>query len=137
MNTWIMIMIICLLPAAVFADDQGDSKKAYEEAQNLLKDKKQRQEVINKDEKAKKSDQYVDQVVQGDEQQKEKLYQISADVLGNFSSDSPEEANKALSEAARDPAAFLKSLSAEQQKAIQELSKSIESKQDSAAPQKP
>lgn len=132
MNLLIPILLFSFFATFAYAEDTAETENAYKKAQEVLKDKNQRQEIINKSDKAKKSDEFADQVVQGNDKQKEKLYQISADVLGNYSSDDPEKTNKALSEAAKDPATFLKSLTPEQKKAIEELAKSIESSKDNS-----
>ena len=129
MKYHLLATLMALFSISTHADDKAT---AYKEAQQLLTNKEERQKVIQSSDKAKQSDEYADKVVMGDAESKDKLYKISADVLGNFSSDDPEVANKALAQAAKDPAAFLKSLTPEQKKAIQELAQSIEAKQKPA-----
>lgn len=109
-----------------------DRKEAYKATQEMMKDKEQRAEVIEKSPNAKKSDQFVDKVVQGDEKKKDEMYNLSADILGNYSTKDPAEMEKILSAATKDPKGFFNSLTPEQKKAVQEMAKSIEASNTSA-----
>ena len=54
---------------------------AVKDTQELLKNKSQRQEVINRDLKAKAADNQVKAVTGGDTQQSEQIYGISAEIM--------------------------------------------------------
>lgn len=129
------LMVFICTPSWADQDKSSDDlANAYQSTQEMLKDQKQRQEVINQSDKAKESDQFVDKVVQGDGKKKDKMYNIASDITGNFSSKSPEEANKILNEASKNPEGFFNSLTPEQQKSIRELANTLE---PAKAPAKP
>jgi len=123
-----VILASLIFSLSLHAKDSSDQerKEAYKATQEMMKDKKQRTEVIEKSPNAKKSDQFVDKVVQGDEKKKDEMYKLSADILGNYSSKDPAEMEKILSAATKDPKGFFDSLTPEQKRAVQEMAKSIE-----------
>jgi hypothetical protein len=119
-------MLKCLLLVSFLWAQDHD---AIKQTQGVLTNKKDRQKAIQElPESAKKVDQNVDIIVGGDENQKEEMYQISADIFKNFEGKSAEEMQKILEQAQKDPEAFYKSLSPEQQKKIKGLANKIESK---------
>ena len=103
-------------------------QEALTKTQALLMDPEQRQEIINKDDKAKKTDDMVNQLVKTPEQ-KEALFKIASDIFGDMirtNKGDPEATTKALKKAAENPEGFFRGLSSEQKKMIKSISSEIE-----------
>lgn len=111
-------------------DEKTQHKEAVRGAQQVLKDKKQRSAVIDSSKPAQQNDAKVGELA-GSEANKEEMYSISADVLGNFEGKSPEELQKLMDEAAKNPEKFYDRLTPEQKAKVKELARKIEASKKS------
>lgn len=97
---------------------------SMERVQQELRDPVKRQKMIDSD-AAKQADQNV-KSVGGSEMNQQQMYELSAEVFGNFKGKSPEEMDKLLEEAQKNPEAFMNSWSPEQKAKLKQLSNQIE-----------
>ncbi len=101
------------------------SQDALQETQKYLKDSTQRQQKINEDPRAKEVDQKIKALAGSDEAAQE-IYGLSSDIMGLLMQETggdPVKMQKLLEEASKNPAAFAKRFSPEQQKKLKEISK--------------
>ena len=106
----------------VWADDMTDVNDAVKKTQQLMNDPKQRQEVLNKNESAKKSDEFAAGVVGS--QNMNEMYSVAADILPELTQlagGDPTKMMQILAEAQKNPEAFTKSLSPGALKKIRDL----------------
>lgn len=134
-SLFLVVILVSVVTQAQDGESQ-DLQKAYKSAQEMLRNKTERNQEVQKSDSAKKADEFVEATVQGDMQKKEDLYKISADILGNYSSRDPADVSKLLLQASKNPEDFFKSLTPEQRKAIQDLAKSLGASQG-VQPEKP
>ena len=114
-----------------WAQVDSATEKGMKDTQNLLRDKKQRDELIKTDSKAKEADSKVNAVTGGDAVNNQKLYDISADIMPALMTsvgNDPVKAMELLQKAQSDPEAFYKSLPSEVRDKIRGVASDIESK---------
>lgn len=114
-----------------WAQVDSATEKGMKDTQNLLRDKKQRDELMKTDSKAREADSKVNAVTGGDAVNNQKLYDISADIMPALMSsvgNDPVKAMELLQKAQSDPEAFYKSLPSEVRDKIRGVASDIESK---------
>ncbi len=128
----VTVLIISLCPISYsWAQVDSATEKGMKDTQDLLRDKKQRDELMKKDSKAKEADSKVNAVTGGDAVNNQKLYDISADIMPALMSsvgNDPVKAMELLQKAQSDPEAFYKSLPKEIRDKIRGVASDIESK---------
>lgn len=124
-----------------FAADDLDP--ALKDVQELLRSQSQREAVIKNDNKAKQADDFALQAVGGNQDLKNDVYDVSADIMATvqkLSAGDPAKMNALLQKALQNPGEFLKSLPADQQAKIRDIAAKTEAHKKSAqspAPVKP
>lgn len=106
----------------------GD-ESAMKDTVDLLKDRSKREELFKKDQKAKTANEQVLSVTNGNEEQTQELYNISADIftpLMESVGNDPAKAMELLQKAQTNPEAFYKSLPPEVRAKIKGVSSQIE-----------
>lgn len=106
-------------------EKESISPEAIESTQKVLRDKKSRESLIKESKAAQESDQKAGELA-GSEENKEKMYDISADIMANFQGKSPEELQQIINEAQKNPEKFYKNLTPEQKAQIKNLADQIE-----------
>lgn len=125
------LFLVLFMTPVLFGKDVVDpkkeaiSKEAVQATQKTLRDEKSRAEIIEKSKAAQQNDQKTAEIA-GSAENKEKIYDVSADIMANFEGKSMDEMEAILKQASKDPAGFMKSLTPEQQAKIKEISRQIE-----------
>ena len=101
------------------------SKEAVQSTQQNLRNEKARSQIIGESKAAQANDQKTSELA-GSSENKEKIYDISADIMANFEGKSVEEMEAILNQASKDPEGFMRSLTPEQRAKIKEISQQIE-----------
>lgn len=129
---------LALIHASAFAQLGEHEQKGLKDTQDFLKNKKERQQFIDKDAKAKDVDNKVDALA-GSPQNKEEIYSISADIIEKLVMETKGDAaamQKILEQAQKDPQAFYQKYFDEKSKArVRGLATDIE-KKGTAGPSK-
>lgn len=116
--------------SAVAQNAQGlsnEQQDALRKTQELLRDKNQRQRALEVDPKAKAQDASIDKSFGGD-QNKQRAYEISADVFGSMVQETggdDAKIQKMLQDAQANPEAFYNNMTPEQRQQIRELANQI------------
>ena len=116
------------------------SKEALEKTQNLLRSSGQRKEAIKAGGAQMQEADSAAAGLAGNEANKERMYDISADVFDKIVKDAngdPTKMKEALLKAQGNPEAFLRSLSPQQQAAIKQLADQIGAQQGQGAGHQP
>lgn len=101
------------------------TKEAVQSTQQTLRNEKARSQIIGESKAAQANDKKAAELA-GSAENKEKLYDVSADIMANFQGKSVEEMENIINQASKDPEGFLKSLTPQQRAKIQEISRQIE-----------
>ncbi len=115
----ISALLVLGLSGGLYAD------LAMKQTQDFLRDPKTMSEAAQSDPKAKKAIQNVQSLSGGNPEVEKTIYDLSAQIFGNFEGKSSDEILKILSEAQKDPKSFYNSLSVDQKKMIREISERI------------
>lgn len=106
-----------------------DVDPAIQEVQELLRSQSKREEVIKASAKAQQADQFALQAVGGNQNLKNEVYDVSADVMATvqkLSGGDPAKMNALLQKALQNPGEFLKSLPLDQQTKIRDIAAQTE-----------
>ncbi len=120
-------MSVILLSITCLADEASINQEALEKTVNLLKDKGQRQELINKDDGAKKANDMAEKLL-GKGANLEKIYELSAEILRDLANKHKGDDSammKEMGDAEQNPEGFLKSLNEVQRAKIKALSELV------------
>ena len=134
----VLLLSVSLLATTVsFADDDLDP--ALKDVQELLHTESKRHEVIKDSPKAQQADAFALQAVGGNQQLKNEVYDVSADIMATvqrLSGGDPAKMQQMLQKALQNPGEFLKSLPADQQAKIRGIANQVEKNKSSvqAAP---
>ena len=134
----VLLLSVSLLATTVsFADDDLDP--ALKDVQELLRTESKRHEVIKDSPKAQQADAFALQAVGGNQQLKNEVYDVSADIMATvqrLSGGDPAKMQQMLQKALQNPGEFLKSLPADQQAKIRGIANQVEKNKSSvqAAP---
>ncbi|MFN3697490.1 MAG: hypothetical protein ACK4VO_08615 [Pseudobdellovibrio sp.] len=123
MNKFFIFFIISMLNLEAYSD------QALKDTQALMNDRNQLNQVFKEDAKARDADQFALKAVGGDTKDRDKLYQISSQILEQLTKDNqqdPQKMQEQLLKAAQNPEQFYKQLSPEVRKNIQEVAESVE-----------
>jgi len=102
--------------------------EALLKTEQVLTEASKRQEFLNQDANAKAADQSLKSLL-GSEQRVEEAYQVSSEIFKRLAIEGKGDAEylkRVLAEAQANPAAFLKSLSSEEQERIRKISQEVE-----------
>ena len=126
MRILILLSLILAVPTAGAQQHANDEhvQKALQQTQQQLRDKNEREKAVNENEKTKAADAYIDQVGIN----KDETYDLTADIMADLvkqTEGDPKKLQELMEQAKRDPAAFARSLSPENQRKIQDLAKPI------------
>ncbi|MEQ1875588.1 MAG: hypothetical protein ABL958_03015 [Bdellovibrionia bacterium] len=125
----LLILAVLLSGQTAFAQTNSDgldahSAKALQQTQELLRDKEKRKDAVDENDKTRAADTYVDALGAD----KDKVYDLSADIMATIvkrTKGDVKAMEKLMEEAMKDPAAFGKSLTVEQQREISNIAKPI------------
>lgn len=124
-------IIILLYSVLSFSNPVND--EALQKTQELLRNQSQRNEVLKTDTKAREADDFATKAVGGNAQDKNEVYNISADIMGKLSKDNNGDAQKMqeqLLKALQSPDQFLKSLPPEIQNNIKGVAERVEQRRE-------
>lgn len=122
----VLVMDLVTTPVA-HADDDIDP--AIKDVQDILRTQSKREEVIKADPKAQQADAFALQAVGGNQNLKNDVYDVSADIMATvqkLSGGDPAKMNALLQKALQNPGEFLKSLPADQQAKIRDIAAKTE-----------
>lgn len=123
-----LILLFCVFSVSASADLDKDSQKALEQTQQLLKSGNERQDYIKDHPEATAADDKVKAVTNSPENQ-QAIYDLSAKIFETTTtrtSGDVKQQQELLKNAAQDPAGFIQSLPADQQRALRDLASQIE-----------
>lgn len=107
-----------------FANADQESDKAIEDVQKMMQQSDFKTKASkNSKEAAAVADQVAN--ISGGGENEQELYKMAAEVLGNMKGKSPEEIIKILEEAKKNPEAFVKSWTPEQQEKLKKISERL------------
>lgn len=109
-----------LTPA--FADEE--TRSAVKAVQEQMKSPQFAEEAAKQSPEAAQVRKQIKQIA-GSEQNEQEIYNLAADILGNFQNMSPEELQKALAEAKSNPEAFGSKLTPAQRQKLKEISEKL------------
>ncbi len=130
----VLIFSISFLTLPTFAEEDLDA--ALKDVQDLMRSEAKRNDVIKASPKAQQADDFALQAVGGNQALKNDVYDVSADIMATVKQQSGGDAakmNELLQKALQNPAAFLKSLPAEQQAKIRDIAAKTEKQKSSPA----
>lgn len=122
---------ILILSFSAWADP--DTRSAVEEVQKQMQSPSFHQNAAKESTEAADVEQHV-KALAGSPENEQAMYSLAAEILGNMKDKSPEEMKKILEEARKNPEAFLKSWTPEQQKNLKNLSERIPAGQQKRNP---
>ncbi len=105
-----------------FADEE--TRSAVRIVQEQMKSPSFHENAAKESQAARKVQTHVKELT-GNPENEQDLYNLAAEVLGNMKDMKPEEMNKTLDEAQRNPASFAKDWTPEQKRKLKELSDRI------------
>lgn len=133
----LFISSVFTLSFHVFAEELSKvDSEALDKTMGLLKDKSERQEVIDENPDAKKTDDMVKNLL-GEGQEMEQAYAAAAEIFRKMASENKGDVGgmmKQLQDAQKDPESFYNSLNEDQKKMIQNLGKSAERRNEQNKP---
>ena len=124
-------LFIGLASTSGFAQSAQQGSSALTDTQELLKSKSKRQEVFNKDAKAKAANDQVINLTGGDDAKTQEMYNISSEAFASLMQAAGNDPNKAmelLQQAQANPEAFYQSLPKDVRAKIQGVASDIEKK---------
>jgi hypothetical protein len=138
----VTFMVLLCLPQIAFANpkdkEEAINAEATKSTQELLTNKKAREEAIKSDSSAKSVDQHVE-ALGGTSENKEEMYAIAAQYMADLvqkTNGDPVKMQEMLAQFQKDPASFFAQLKPEQKKQIENLARSISSKNAPTVPKK-
>jgi hypothetical protein len=117
-----IILAFLFLASTAYALDPA-SQEAKDKTSELLRDPKQREQAVKENGKTKAADAQMKHVM-GNEQNTQKAYEISADIMDKMVEQTGGDSSKMqeiLEQAQKDPEGFYNKLTPEQKKQIEEL----------------
>lgn len=124
------LILLGVFTFSIFIHHQAMAQEdPLRQTQALLLDRKAREGIIANDKKAFEADSFASQTVNGNAEDKQKLYEISAQAMGHLVNKYNGDVNqmqKAMEQALKDPEKFRNSLPPEMIKQIQELARKVE-----------
>jgi hypothetical protein len=130
---WVVLLLLPIASEATGLD--SDTENALNEVIEMLVTPKQRNQLIDKDAKSKKADEFALQVA-GSDANKQKIYELAAKVMKDLAvhhKGDPEKMMEVLNKASKDPESFARSFSPEQRNALKDLALEIERTKGSRA----
>ena len=118
-----MVLVMDLVTTPI-AYAEEDIDPAIKDVQELMRTQSKREEVIKGDVKAQQADAFALQAVGGNQNLKNDVYDVSADIMATvqkLSGGDPAKMNALLQKALQNPGEFLKSLPADQQAKIRDI----------------
>lgn len=128
------VALFIFMNEKAFAETDLDA--AVSEAQALLKNENQRNELIKNNPKAQQADSFALQAVGGKTELKNEIYNISSDifaVIEKQAQGNPEKMQELLLKALQNPSAFLKDLPAAEKAKIKDLAQKVEASKTKAS----
>jgi hypothetical protein len=126
---WCSLFLLALPLRAEQLDQY--SQEALTKTMDLLRSNEQRQEEINKSDKAKAVDAQV-KALAGTPQNTQKIYELSAEIMKNLVESTKGDTDKMMQiiqQAEKNPSAFADTFTPEQKRMLNELAKEIEKTQ--------
>ena len=127
------ILFSFIFALSPFAWADQETRSAVEEVQKQMQSPTFHQNAAKESKEAAAVEQHV-KTLSGSPENEQAMYNLAAEVLGNMKDKSPEEMQKILQEAQKNPEAFLNSWSPEQQKKLKDLSERIPAGQQKRTP---
>jgi histidyl-tRNA synthetase len=118
----IILFLGILVSGSLFADEE--TREAVSNVQKQMQAPSFHQNAAKDSKEAAAVEQHV-KTLSGSPENEQEMYNLASEVLGNMKDKSPEEMQKLLQDAQKNPEAFLNSWSPEQQKKLKELSERI------------
>jgi hypothetical protein len=115
-------MACLVLPMTSFADQE--TQNAVSNVQEQMKKPDFHKNAAKESSEAKDVESHVKQI-SGNEANEQEMYNLAAEVLGNMKDMKPEDMQKMLEQAKKNPEAFMNSWTPEQKKKLKELSERI------------
>jgi hypothetical protein len=128
-----VVLVIASVFCTAYADDHDDMASAIEKTQKDLQNASTRSEMIKSSADAGKAAAQVKSISGGGANEQE-MYGLAADVMGNMKNMSQEQIMEAMTQAQKDPEAFLKTWTPEQRKKLEKLSERIPASKSSKTP---
>ncbi len=129
-----MKIILLLTFIFQFSAHAGSDETPLKSTQNLLRDRSERSIAIEDGgDEAKKADQFIEQAFGENAKTKDSIYDAAADVMKTLeqrSGEDPEKMKLILSEALKNPGAFLNSLSDKEKAKIRGIAEDQQSKKN-------
>ena len=119
-----------LVSLSAYAD--SETRKAVEEVQSQMQSSSFQENAAKESKEAAAVRKHVKEL-SGNSSNEQDLYKLAAEVLGNMKDNSPEEMQRILQEAQKNPAAFAESWTPEQKKRLKEISERIPAAQGQKA----
>ncbi len=132
----LFIVLAMDLVTTPFAYAEEDVDPAIKDVQDVLRTQSKRDEVIKADTKAQQADAFALQAVGGNQNLKNDVYDVSADIMATvhkLSGGDAAKMNALLQKALQNPGEFLKSLPADQQAKIRDIAAKTEKQKAPAA----
>jgi hypothetical protein len=134
-----LFLIFVLLPLATWAELDGPSIEALTKTQNILRDPQKREDAMDENPKYREGEKTTNQLVGGNSKQKQKIYEISAQVLEEIATRSNGDVpamQDIITRAQQNPEKFMQEFFNEEQKAqVRELANEIEKEKKVVPPQ--
>jgi hypothetical protein len=128
MKTFLFFLLLSIAwnPAWSAADDdvgRDSHQAALQQVRQAVKDQQARKQMLDTAEARKVSGQVKDLTGGGANEQE--LYELAGDILGNFEGKSPEEMQKALDTATKNPEKFAMTLTPQQLERLKNISERL------------
>lgn len=129
MSKFLVLLLSVSFMATTVSFAEDDIDPALKDVQELLRTESKRNEVIEGDSKAQQADAFALQAVGGNQQLKNEVYDVSADIMATvqkLSGGDTAKMQQLLQKALQNPGEFLKSLPADQQAKIRGIATQVE-----------
>lgn len=129
MSKFLVLLLSVSFMATTVSFAEDDIDPALKDVQELLRTESKRNEVIKGDSKAQQADAFALQAVGGNQQLKNEVYDVSADIMATvqkLSGGDTAKMQQLLQKALQNPGEFLKSLPADQQAKIRGIATQVE-----------
>lgn len=135
MSKFLVLILSVSLMATTVSFAEEDIDPALKDVQDLLRTESKRNEAIKADPKAQQADSFALQAVGGNQQLKNEVYDVSADIMATvqkLSGGDTAKMQQLLQKALQNPGEFLKSLPADQQAKIRGIANQVQKNKSSA-----
>ena len=124
MKVFILCAAMILSSHVAFADEAEELASAIQKTQADMNDPKIRALMINESADSKKVAEQVKKL-SGSAMNEQEMYKLASDVLNNMKGLTPDQLNKVIEQAQKDPEGFVKTWTPEQKKKLENLSERL------------